>query len=245
MKEKISLTDIGKEELFRRIYLGNFHKNSIFNFLNSHSVYLFKKHKNFRNSILKRNNINLIDGFMISLFLSITNFKAIKRLKGPDFSDSLLRNANLIKNMKQLFIGFFSDNDIKRVLEKYPLLEEKNCFFYNVPFLKKEKFNDSELIKLIKKFKPNYVWVAIGNPKQEILSNDLAEKVNVDFFFNVGAFFDYAKNIKKQSPKFFQVIGFEWLYRLTTDFSHTWNKVKRSFIANRYLFNSVGVKEVK
>jgi N-acetylglucosaminyldiphosphoundecaprenol N-acetyl-beta-D-mannosaminyltransferase len=243
MKEKILFTNIENEELFRNMHNRGFCKNSIFNFINSNSIYLFKKHKNFRNSILKRNNVNFIDGFMISLFLSITNFKAVKRLKGPDFSDSLLRDANLMKNMRQLFIGFFSDNDLKKVLEKYPLLEEKNCSFYNVPFLKKEKLNDSELIKLIKKFKPNYVWVAIGNPKQEILSNDLAEKVNVDFFFNVGAFFDYAKRIKKQSPRFFQVIGFEWLYRLITDFSHTWNKVKRSFIANRYLFNSMRLKK--
>lgn len=238
MKNKLFLTETTKEKIFYSIINKDFKKNTVFNFMNSHGIYLFRNHLVFREHILRENNFNFIDGFMISLFLSITNFKAIKRLKGPDFSDFLLKNNLLMKDKKHLFVGI-SETDLKKVISKYPLLKKQNSFSYDVPFLKKERFDDFELIKLIKKIKPNYIWVAIGNPKQEILSNDLAEKVNVDFFFNVGAFFDYVKSKKKQSPRFFQVIGFEWLYRLITDFGHTWNKVKRSFIANKYIFNSI------
>jgi N-acetylglucosaminyldiphosphoundecaprenol N-acetyl-beta-D-mannosaminyltransferase len=241
MKEKLLFTNTNQEKLFKNMLEGKFKENSIFNFLNSNSIYLLKKHKVFREHVLRRNNINFIDGFMISFFSSIKYMKFIKRVKGTSFSDSLLNNYELIKNKKHLFIGL-SRNDLNKVVKKYPLLKKQDCFNYDVPFLKEERFNDSEIIRLINKINPYYVWVSIGNPKQEILSNDLSDKVKVNFFFNVGAFFDYVRDKKKQSPKFFQIIGLEWFYRLITDSKHTWNKVKRSFIANKYLFNSVEVK---
>lgn len=240
--ENIIISDYKIEDLLKKIINKEFPKNSIFNFINSNSVYLFKNHKIFREHILRKNNFNFIDGFMISVFLSLKKFRKIKRLKGPDFSQNLLKNKKLMENKRHLFVGFFSKEDLKKILIKYPLLKKELCFCYNVPQLKKEKFDDSKLINLINKIRPDYVWIAIGNPKQEILSNDLAEKVNVPFLFNVGAFFDYAKNIKKQAPKFFQVIGLEWLYRLITDFKYTWKKVKRSFIANKHISKSVELK---
>jgi N-acetylglucosaminyldiphosphoundecaprenol N-acetyl-beta-D-mannosaminyltransferase len=241
MNKKIVFKETYAELLLNKVYLGEFPSNSIFNFMNSHSVYLFRKHSTFREHILRQNNFNFIDGFMISFFLSLRYMKMVKRLKGPDFSDFFLKNSKLTKNKKHLFVGI-SDVDLKKVLAKYPLIEKKNAFSYDVPLLKKEKFDDSKLVKIIKKIKPDYVWVAIGNPKQEILSNDLAEKITVPFFFNVGAFFDYAMDKKKQSPKLFQFLGLEWIYRLIADFKHTWKKVKRSFIANFYILRSIKLK---
>ncbi len=235
MKESLGLTETSINGLFERISQNEFPKNSIFNFVNSHTVYLFRNHKIFREHILKDKNYNFVDGFILSIILSFKFLKPVKRLKGPDFSDSFMKNEAILKGKRHLFIGNFSEEDIENIVEKYPLLKKTSCFYYGLPQLKKEKFDDSELVKKIKKIKTDYVWIAIGNPKQEILSNDLSEKVNVSFFFNVGAFFDYAKGNKKQSPTFFQSIGLEWFYRLITDFRHTWKKVKRSFMANKYL----------
>lgn len=241
MENKIIFTEKNPTELFAEILSDKFPKNSIFNFLNSHSIYLFRNHKVFREHVLRKNNLNFIDGFMISLVLSIKNLRIVKRLKGHEFSDAFFKKEILLVKKKQLFLGV-SDLDMKKMIKKYPLLKKENCFSYDIPLLKKEKFDDSELVKKIKKIKPNYIWVAIGNPKQEIISNDLAEKITADYFFNVGAFFDYAKNKKKQSPKIFQKLGIEWFYRLITDFNHTWKKVKRSFVANKYLLNTIRLK---
>lgn len=243
MKEKIFFNKKDIDTLLKEMQENKYSKNTIFNFLNSHSIYLFVNHPQFREHVLRKNNVNFIDGFFLSVFLSISNLKIARRLKGPDFSDDFLNNLELSSKKKHFFIGV-SNDDLKEILKKYPSLRKKNCFAYDLPLIKKERFDDKELVKVIKKINPNYVWVSIGNPKQEIISNDLAEKINVDYFFNVGAFFDYAKGKKKQSPKIFQNIGLEWMYRLFTDFKHSWIKVKRSFIANKYLFGNVGLNRI-
>ena len=95
---------------------------------------------------------------------------------------------------------------------------------------------------LINSKKIDFVWVGMGCPKQNILSKELFEKTKAKSFFNVGAALDFLINKKSKAPNWVQKIGLEWLYRLITDFKNTRKKAWRSFIANKYLFNSVKLK---
>lgn len=222
-----------KESLIKKQHT----KQTIYNFLNSHSVYLFKHHKNFKNKLLNKNNINYPDGFIVSFILSIKNLERISRLKGADFSKDFLNDKEVMKNSKHLFL-LSSNEELDNLRKNLPLLNKDNSFVYVIPYLQKEKFNDSELIKLIRKIKPDYIWNKIGNPKQEILANDLINNTDIKVIFNIGAALDYLTGNKKRSPKFFQKIGFEWFYRLITDFNHSKIKVWRSLIGSFYsLYN--------
>ena len=101
-------------------------------------------------------------------------------------------------------------------------------------------FDEKEIKKIsvkINSFKPTYVWVGIGNPKQEILASQLFEKTKAAYFFNVGAAIDFILGKKKESPPFFSKIGLEWLYRLITDFKYSRKKVLKSFFGLFYLLN--------
>lgn len=233
--DKLLFSNPSAEELFYSIKNKKYSPGTVFNFLNSHSLYLFVNHPNFKRKILEKRNMNFVDGIMLSLFLSV------RRIKGTEFAHNFFSARDFTFKKKHLFVGV-SKEGLSKIMIKYPLLKNSNCVSYEIPYLKEEKFSDFGLIKKIKKIRPDYIWVAIGNPKQEILSNDVSEKTKTGYFFNVGAFFDYAQKNKKQSPKIFQKFGLEWFYRLITDFSHSWRKVKRSFIANFYLFRSVGLK---
>jgi exopolysaccharide biosynthesis WecB/TagA/CpsF family protein len=223
------------EELKEGILLEEFGQKRIFNFLNAYSVYLFKKHKRFRMDISNKNNLNFPDGFTVACALSILNFKKIKRIKGPDFAFKFLSDKDLNKNKKHLFVGL-DKNSSQKIQKKFKFLELKNIFYHDVPFIKSKKYDDSDLIKKIRILKPDYIWVGLGNPKQEILSNDIYEKINKGLIFNVGAAFDYIKDKKSKAPKFFENVGLEWFYRMITDFSHTFPKVIKSFIGQFYLF---------
>ncbi len=218
-------------------------EKTILNFLNAYSIYLFRKNKNFYDALTnqKTKNINFVDSIIVSLFLSIKNLKIRHRVRGPDFTESLFNNKKLLKNKKHFFIGF-NDFDINFILNKYSFLKKELVRAYNPPYIKGDKFSGPEIekmIKMINKHKPDYLWVGIGNPKQEILANQLYDKVNFDFAFSVGAGFDFISEKKKRAPKLIQTIGIEWLYRLITDFKYSRRKFLRSLLSLLYITNTV------
>ena len=90
-------------------------------------------------------------------------------------------------------------------------------------------------MSLINKSKANCVWVCVGSPKQNILTNSLFDKTKANFFFNVGAALDFILKKKKEAPKLVREMGVEWLYRLITDFKYSRKKVWRSFVGLIYI----------
>lgn len=227
--KKLKFISSNFKEIKRKIQKKELAEKAIFNFLNSYSIFLFNKHKNFRKKILEKGNLNFPDGFPVALWLSISNLKQVSRLKGPEFTHYFLSYKELNTNAKHYFIGM-EEKDLDTLVSKYPNISRKNCLAYNLPLIKKKKFDDSDLIKEIKKFNPDYIWVGIGNPKQEILSNDIMSKIDQGYIFNVGAVFDYIKGTEKECPKMFRKLCLEWLYRLFTNYKKTSNKLRKSII---------------
>lgn len=240
--EKLYIENKSFHQIKNDLINGKYKSKQIFNFVNANSIYLFKKNRRFRESIVRKENINFPDGFTVSLFLSTTNFVKVNRNKGPNFTFDFLNDKGLNKNKKHLFVGLDS-NSLSKLKKKFPGLNSKNIFYYEIPMIKEKKYNDFELVNKINLIKPDYIWVGIGNPKQEILSNDIIEKIQKGVVFNVGAAFDYIKDKKMKAPKIYENLGIEWLYRTFTDFRHTFPKVIRSFVGQFYLPYIVRLKK--
>jgi N-acetylglucosaminyldiphosphoundecaprenol N-acetyl-beta-D-mannosaminyltransferase len=87
---------------------------------------------------------------------------------------------------------------------------------YSPPFRKLSKDEDVAIIERINETNPDFIWVGLGAPKQEIWMADHQGRVN-GFMVGVGAAFDYfAENISR-APKWMQKANLEWLYRLMQD----------------------------
>jgi len=240
--EKIYFENRNFYKVKKDILQSKYSKNQIFNFVNAYSIYLFKTHKRFRESILKKENINFPDGATVSFFLSLMNFKKIKRLKGPNFTYQFLKDKELNESKKHLFVGL-DKNSLERLQNKFKNLEAKNIFCHEIPLIKQRKYDDKDLIKKINVLKVDYIWIGLGNPKQEILANDITDKIKSGIIFNVGVALDYLRDKKIPAPKFFEKTGLEWFYRMMTDFKHTLPKVIKSFIGQFYLFLVVGLRK--
>ncbi|MEM4330491.1 MAG: WecB/TagA/CpsF family glycosyltransferase [Candidatus Pacearchaeota archaeon] len=231
--ETLYFTKFSLEEIFNFIKKNK--ERKIFNFLNQHDIYNFKNNNLFRESLNTFFSINIIDGSFLTFFLSIKKFKKISRVRGPTFTRELLLKKELSSSKKHFFIGLEKE-DLKVLIEKFSHLKKVDC--YNPPYIKDVVFSDEEIEKIskkINKFKPDFVWVGIASPKQNILSYQLFKKTNAKYFFNVGAAMDFLLGKKKEAPSFVRKIGVEWFYRLITDFKYSKKKVWRSFIAVFYL----------
>ncbi len=60
------------------------------------------------------------------------------------------------------------------------------------------------------------VWVGLGTPKQDFVTQTLCAELNA-VVLAVGAAFDFLAGSKPQAPQWMQRTGTEWLYRLATE----------------------------
>lgn len=241
MKNKILFS---RSERWKDLVKEPFNKKRVrvFNFLNSHDLYFFKKDLFFRKTF-EKNNINFIDGSVVSIFLSLTNFEKIKRMSGTEFMIGFFKDRKISAG-KHLFIGS-ERKDLELFYKKFPYIKKKNLFYYNPPYIKNLRFSEKEIEKIAKIIKSNnidFIWVGLGCPKQNIFSYDLVQKIDKKLFFNVGAAMDFVLEKKKKAPGIWLNLGLEWLYRLLIDFNHSKKKVWRSFVSTIYLPKYVKLK---
>jgi N-acetylglucosaminyldiphosphoundecaprenol N-acetyl-beta-D-mannosaminyltransferase len=81
----------------------------------------------------------------------------------------------------------------------------------------KNKRLETETIEKINKFAPELLFVAFGNPKQEIWIHKNLSKLNIGGAMAVGGTFRYIAGITPLPPKWMAKAGLEWLWRLLTE----------------------------
>ena len=90
------------------------------------------------------------------------------------------------------------------------------------PFRSLTEAEDQEICDMINAVHPDFLWVGLGAPKQEIWIYEHRERIRGSIIIGSGATFDFFSGGIKQAPKFIRNAGFEWLYRLTQDFKRLW-----------------------
>lgn len=235
MATKLIFQTRNKNELFS--FLEKNKTRLSLNFLNQHDLYQLNKLPLFNQSISNKTNLHMIDGFIISIFISLKKLKRVVRVRGPTFTKDFLSDKDLSKNKKHFFIGL-NKTDLESLSNKFPHLRNKDS--YNPPYINGIEFPRTELdimVKKINKFNPDFIWVGIASPKQNILSQALFKKTKAKYFVNIGAGLDFLLGKKKEAPLWIREIGVEWFYRLITDFKYSKKKVLRSFLGVWYLIS--------
>lgn len=95
---------------------------------------------------------------------------------------------------------------------------------YSPPFRPLTEQEDQEIIDMINEAKPDFLWIGLGSPKQDIWLQERLEKIRGSIIVPSGATFDFFSGRIQQAPRFIRNIGFEWLYRLFKDFRRLWKR---------------------
>jgi len=222
-------------------------KISIGNYNNIKNNILLLEMKNQSSYVCVANVHMVIEAYLNNDFCEIVNSadiatpdgmplaKAIKwlygidqdRIAGMDLMPDLMKECES-KNLSIYLYG--STND---VLEKI-ILKAKQEFpnlkmdFYSPPFKELTIDEKNAILEEINQKKPNFVFVALGCPKQEKWMAEHKGKINSCMIGLGGAFEVYAE-VKDRAPKWMQDNSLEWLYRLVQDPKRLW---KRYFKTN-------------
>ncbi len=156
------------------------------------------------------------DGAPLSFVGRRRGYEKMERTTGPDYLNEILKISRE-KGYKHYFYGSTQEtlNKLKSVVdEKYPGVQIVGM--YSPPFRKLTEDENLKIIAAINAANPDYIWVGLGAPKQEVWMSDHQGKIK-GFMVGVGAAFDYLAGNIKRAPQWMQKGNLEWLYRLIQD----------------------------
>jgi N-acetylglucosaminyldiphosphoundecaprenol N-acetyl-beta-D-mannosaminyltransferase len=81
-----------------------------------------------------------------------------------------------------------------------------------------------EVAQRIETTRPHLVFVALGNPKQELWIHENRERLRPAVLVAVGAALDFAAGATSRAPRWMSRVGLEWLYRLGSEPRRLWRR---------------------
>jgi N-acetylglucosaminyldiphosphoundecaprenol N-acetyl-beta-D-mannosaminyltransferase len=172
--------------------------------------------------IVNSANITTPDGMPIAKAIKILYGIHQDRVAGMDLTADIMKKCEQ-KDMS-IFVYGLTDETLKifeqKALQELPKLRLKT---YSPPFRvlsEDEKINN---INMINNFNPDFVFVALGCPKQEKWMAEHKGKINSCMIGLGGALEVYA-GVKSRAPKWIQNYSLEWLYRLIQDPKRLWKR---------------------
>jgi len=76
---------------------------------------------------------------------------------------------------------------------------------------------DRAIIAQINAAEPDYVWVGLGTPKQDLWVAANRPRLRAPALLAVGAAFDVLAGTRRRAPRWMQRSGTEWIYRLAAE----------------------------
>ncbi|GIW23332.1 MAG: acetyl-mannosamine transferase [Candidatus Sericytochromatia bacterium] len=217
---------------------------NIINTVNAEFIVIANENERFR-EILNQ-NISTIDGQIPYLFLKIKyrNLE-FEKLSGSDLIFDICKKASELKLKVFLLGGLEISNKLsqKRLKELFPelIISGYSPPFAPYPFPKQ---HNEKILKNLREFSPDIMFVAFGAPKQEFWIEDnktLLEKIGIKLAIAVGGTFELVAGIEKRAPKFIQKIGLESVWRLYQN-PKRFNRFVRNFKFFKYVFQKEVLK---
>ncbi|MEP0823019.1 MAG: WecB/TagA/CpsF family glycosyltransferase [Ignavibacterium sp.] len=194
---------------------------------NTHMVMEAHDNPTFRDIV---NSADLIvpDGMPLVWGLKLLNVPDVERVYGPALTIRLCEEAE----RQTIPVGFFGGEvetlaKLKdKLLRRFPRI--RIAYMFSPPFRELSRQEDDQIVAEIKSSGTRILFVGLGCPKQEQWMATHCRKLNT-VMLGVGAAFDFLAGTKPQAPRWMQVTGLEWAFRLTTEPKRLWR---------RYLLNN-------
>ncbi len=163
----------------------------------------------------KNNPWNLIDGVGIAWAMRKKYKKKFPRVSGIDLVTQLLSRGG-----KFFILGaapVVLDQALQKIKTQFPKSEivGAQSGYYDKSF-------ESQLVEKIQQSQAQYLLVGMGFPRQEQFVFNHPELVKDCVAIMMGGSLDVLAGIKVRAPRWMQVLGVEWLFRLTQEPQRFW-----------------------
>ena len=151
------------------------------------------------------------DGKPLSM-IGRKKFPEMARVTGPDLMRRIFEESK-DRQLRHFFYGNTKEN-LEKLIESLRI----NYPWLNVVGSESSVFRDmseaeeEELKERINSTHPDFVWVALGAPRQELFCNRMTDRIQ-GLMIGVGGAFNVLAGIVPEAPRWMQRLCLEWFYR--------------------------------
>jgi exopolysaccharide biosynthesis WecB/TagA/CpsF family protein len=141
----------------------------------------------------------------------------VERVCGPDFMPAVVENG-IRHGRSHFFYGGapgVPEALAARLEARYPGMQVAGTL--SPPFRGLSIEEDEAIIAEINAAEPDYVWVGLGSPKQDLWVAAHRSRLHAPVLLAVGAAFDFHAGRLRRAPRWIQRHGMEWLFRWATE----------------------------
>jgi len=167
----------------------------------------------------------LADGTLLLWAAKFLGTPLKEKISGSDLFPKLCK-LSAKKGYKVFFLGGRSDASVtaKKVLQnRYTGLDVVGTYSPPLGF-ESDPVENKKIIKLIKNFKPDILFVGLGAPKQEKWIYSHKAKYQVPVSIGIGVSFEFVAGMVKRAPRWMQIIGLEWFWRVLMEPLRLWQR---------------------
>ena len=165
-----------------------------------------------------------IDGMPL---VRIGNRKGLKceRCAAPDIMGKVFEES-----VRQCKTHYFYGGRDEEVLRKLRVNLEKDypgvqiVGMYSPPFRPMTEEEDEKICNEINKLNPDFLWVGIGAPKQEMWMWQHQKKIHGTRMLGVGAGFNFFAGTLEKAPEWMEKASLEWFFRLVKEPKRLWRR---------------------
>ena len=167
---------------------------------------------------LKKADLVTADGMPIVLLSKLRRKSLPERVTGADLVPAIFRRFS--EEGLSIYILGASQEALDEALPKLPKV---NIVGTDTGIVKLDE-EQPEIVERINAAKPNLLFVALGNPKQELWMGRNADKLHVPVMIGVGGTFNFVSGKVKRAPRWMQKCGMEWIYRIIQEPGRLWRR---------------------
>lgn len=196
---------------FDRVFLAS-NRGCAFHFIAASSLVQLRDDPSFAKTL--NNGYSICDSRVIEILSRILGNR-IQRIRGADFLRSFFCKISL--SSRHLFIGSTPQVMQSLIVEIDSLsIKHQQIEFICPEFELQLESQIKGLIDEVSTRDFDYIWIAMGSPKQDYMAHSLISHFKGSIFC-VGAAVDFVSGSKSEAPSLFQFLGIEWLYRLAQE----------------------------
>ena len=215
-KRETVFADLTFRGLTKDILLKEEHSLKVIVTVNAEFIVMAHKNDRFRKII--NDNFATFDGQIPYLMAKLQNRGLyFEKISGSDLIYDIARFARMNRK-RVLLLGGIEESNARtvQILKDGYGIDVAGYVPAHRPYPFDEAHN-SAMLRRIEDFRPDFLLVAFGAPKQEFWIDDnreYLERIGVKWAVGVGGTFDFVAGREKRAPKFVQTACLEGLWRL-------------------------------
>ena len=170
-------------------------------------------------------DLSLPDGMPLLWYGRWLGYKLPKRCGIEELMFEIFKLSDEGYDFSHYFYGNTEEvlSDLVNVLkQQYPNLRIAGT--YSPPFRELSEKETKEIVEEINASEPDFLWVSLGCPKQELWMYRNRHRLNVRVAGGAGAVFNFISEHTRKAPPWIRYAGFEWIFRLVLDPRRLWKR---------------------